>query len=907
MRMWPSSASKVALLSAVFSISALPLWAQELARPLITQPVDESKLTVLRGNTPPLARAEFDRGAVPADLPMNHMQLLLKRSPAQEAALEKLMAEQLDKSSPNYHKWLTPEQFGEQFGAADQDILTVTGWLQSHGFLIGNSLKGKTTIDFSGTAAQVEQTFHTPIHKYVINGQEHWANAKDPAIPSALTASVVGIVSLHNFFPRPESVARPAKHISRPLYTFPTNPQCSESTASSNNNPCSYGLGPADFGKIYNVPSSLTGTGETIAIVSDSDINSTDVDQFRQIFGLPAKNFQQIETDPSGDPGVLGPTDPNNQDEIEAILDVEWSGAIAPAAMIDLVVSPTTNTTSGIDTSAQYIVNNKLAPIMSVSYGLCELDLGTAGNTFHNNLWQQAASEGITVLVSTGDNGSAGCDIDEISAFSQVQPATQGLEVNGLASTPFNVAVGGTDFNDPTPSTYWSTSNNSATQLSALSYIPEMTWNDTCTNTVVIQAFQGDGIDTGTAASACNDPAVQDATDNGVALNLVAPNGGSGGMSNCTTNSTTSTTIGPPSSCSGGYAKPVWQTGPGVPNDSKRDLPDLSMFSGDGLISGSFYIDCEADLNSTSGSVPCSLSSEDFVAVGGTSAAAQVMAGIMALVDQKEGSAQGNVNPTLYALASQQSTSTCNSSSPPGASCVFNNVTVGTIAMPCEKGSPNCTVVGNDQVGVLTGYNAGTGYSLATGLGSLNVANLTNSWGPTFYLSSTSPAVTVSSAGSSGTLTMTVNAVNGFTGSVALACNGLPSGDTCSFSPSSPVSLTGTTTSVSVTVTIQTASAQLVPERRPVSQGPSLLASSAILTLLIGCVGLAIALATDRRWVRTAFAVAAFAAVITIAGCGGSGSGGGGGGNGGTGTSNVIVTGTSGSTASSMTFVLTVQ
>jgi subtilase family serine protease len=890
----------VALLSAIFSIPVLPLFAQEIARPLISQPLDESKLTVLRGNTHPLARAEFDRGAAPADLPMNHMQLLLRRSPEQEAALERLMAEQLDRLSPNYHKWLTPEQFGEQFGPSDQDILTITGWLQSHGFLIGNAPKGKTTIDFSGTAAQVQQAFHTPIHKYVINGQEHWANVKDPAIPSALTASVEGIVSLHNFFPRAQSVAGPARQINRPLYTFPTNPQCSESTSSSNTNPCLYGVGPADFDKIYNVPSSLTGAGETIAIVSDSDINSTDVDQFRQIFGLPAKNFQQIETDPSGDPGIQPPNRTNsNGDEVEAILDVEWAGAVAPAAMIDLVVSPTTNTTSGIDTSAQYIVNNKLAPIMGVSYGLCELDLGTAGNSFHNMLWQQAAAEGITVLVSAGDNGAAGCDIVEVNGAS-TQPATEGLEVSGLASTPYNLAVGGTDFNDPTPSTYWGTSNNSTTQLSALSYIPETTWNETCTNTIVVQFFNDANV-----AAACNDPVVQQ-FENSSGVFLVAPTGGSGGVSNCTTNSTTSTTLGPPSSCSGGYAKPTWQTGPGVPNDGKRDLPDLSMFSGDGLISGSFYIACEADLNGTSGSVPCNLSSQDFVAVGGTSAATQAMAGIVALIDQKEGSAQGNVNPVLYSLASQQSPSSCNSSSP-GASCVFNNVTVGTIAMPCGKGSPNCTVTGSNQVGVLSGYNAGTGYNLATGLGSLNVANLTNLWGPTFYLSSANPAVTISSPGASGTLTVMVNAVNGFTGSVALACSGLPSGDTCSFSPSSPVSLTNSTTSVSVTVTVQTVKAHTLPTQRPWGRRPLVIAVSSIIAALLAYICLVIALATQKRWVRTAFAVAAFSAVIAIAGCAGSGNSGGGGGGGGTGTSTATVMGTSGRVASSMTFALTVQ
>ena len=896
MRLRPGRASKAALLFVFFYTSAIPLGGQGVVQPLITQPVDDTKLMVLHGNTHPLARAEFDRGALATNLQLNHMQLILKRSPEQEAALEKLMSEQLDRSSPNYHKWVTPEQFGEQFGPSDQDILTITAWLQSHGFTIANSAKGKMTIDFSGTVGQVQQAFHTAIHKYVIDGEEHWANAKDPAIPIALARTVVGVASFHNFLPRPQSTVRPARQNSRPLYTFPAG--CSESTSSSNNNPCSYGLGPADFEKIYNVPSSLTGTGETIAIVSDSDIDPTDVDQFRQIFGLPPKNFQQIETDPANDPGISGP----NGNEVEAVLDVEWAGAIAPAAKIDLVVSPDTATTSGIDTSAQYIVDNQLAPIMSVSYGLCELDLGTAGNQFHNSLWQQAAAEGITVLVSTGDNGSAGCDIVEVNG-PPTQPAMQGLEVNGLASTAYNVAVGGTDFNDPTPSTYWSTTNNGTTQASALSYIPEMTWNDTCTSSIVIQFFND-----GNAATACNDPAVQQ-FDNSGGVFLVGPTGGSGGMSNCTTNSTTSTTTGPPSSCSGGYQKPTWQTGPGVPNDGKRDLPDLSMFAGDGLISGSFYIICEADLNSTtSNNAPCNLASEDFVAVGGTSVSAQAMAGITALIDQKEGSAQGNINPTLYALASQQAPSSCNSSSPLG-SCVFNNVTMGTIEMPCAKGSPNCTVTGNNPVGVLTGYNAGTGYNLATGLGSINVANLTNSWGPTFYLSSTNPAVTVTNPGGAGNLAVTVNAVNGFTGNIMLACSGLPSGDTCSFSPSASVSLSSTNTSTPVMVTIQTANAELIPEQHPWGQGPALLAVGSVSAALFASLGLAIMfLPSCNKRTKIWFATVAFLAAIAVGGCAGnSGGGGGGGGGGGMGTTNATLTGTSGSVASSMAFTLTVQ
>ena len=903
MRIGTKPISKLVLFSAVSLWAALPSWSQGNARPLITQPVEETKLTVLHGNTHPLARPQFDQGAAPAALSMNHMQLVLRRSPEQEAALDQLMADQQEKSSPNYHKWLTPTEFGERFGPSDQDILTVTAWLQSHGFTIGATPKGKMTIDFSGTASQVEQAFHTAIHRYVVHGEEHWANASDPSIPTALTPAIVGVASLHNFFPKPQSTVRAAKQMGRPLYTFPVG--CSQSTSSSNANPCNYGVSPADFDKIYNVPASLTGTGETIAIVSDSDIalsnnnptQASDVNAFRSIFGLPVINFQEIETDPDNDPGISGPSG----DEVEAVLDVEWSGAIAPSAKIDLVVSPNTATTSGIDTSASYIINTltPTPPILSVSYGLCELELGTAGNQLHNAMWQQAASEGITVLVSTGDNGSAGCDIDEVLALSQVQPAQFGLEVNGIASTPYDTAVGGTDFDDPNPATYWGTVNGGTGQ-SVLGYVPEMTWNDTCTNSVIIQLFQGDGFDTGTAASTCNDPQVENATyPNGAPVNLVAPNGASGGISSCTTSNQST-----PSSCSGGYPKPTWQVGPGVPSDGVRDVPDVSLFAADGVISGSFYIDCEEDFVEA----PCSLSTEEFVTVGGTSVSTQVMAGIVALLDQKMGAAQGNLNPTLYALGTQQTAANCNASTP-AASCVFNNVTVGTIEMPCATGSPNCTVTGSNSVGVLTGYNAGTAYNLATGLGSLNVSNLTQSWGPTFSVSSPNPTVTVASAGGSGSFSVTVTSVNGFTGNVSLACSGLPTGNSCTFSPGSSVAL-ASNASVSVMVMVQTAAAAWSPAERLWKQGPTAPGAGTMTLVLLLSLGLWVLCVSrsDQRWVKTALAVAALSAWMAFAGCGGgSGGGGGGGGGGGAFTANGIVTGTSGNVTSSVPFVLTVN
>ena len=397
------------------------------------------------------------------------------------------------------------------------------------------------------------------------------------------------------------------------------------------------------------------------------------------------------------DPGIQG-------DESEADIDVQWSGAVAPNATIDFVVSQSTETTAGIDLSAVYIIENNLAPVMSESYGYCELGLGTSGNQFYNALWQQAAAEGITVFISAGDNGAAGCD--DFNAAPPA-PAEFGLQVSGFASTPYNIAVGGTDFNDfSNPSTYWSTTNNSTTQASALSYIPETTWNDSCTNSI----FGTVGYSTN-AETNCNDSRL---------INFVSPEGGSGGVSKCTTPSGSTA-----ASCAGGYAKPSWQSGSGVPADGKRDLPDVSLFASNGFL-GSFYIICQSDQTG-----PCNLPNEQFLGFGGTSVSSPAFAGIMALVNQQTGSRQGNANYVFYKLAAQQPTA-------------FHDVTSGTIAMPCQTGSPNCTTnTSGHQYGILSGYSTGTKYDLATGLGSVDANNLVTKWTSVTLLPSTTTLTNV--------------------------------------------------------------------------------------------------------------------------------------------------------------------
>jgi pseudomonalisin len=358
------------------SLSAQP-------RDRITSFIDDEQRVTLRGNLHPLANTKYDIGAVASDYPMERMILTLLPDSSQAATLDEFVTALYNTESPSYHRWLTPAEYAEHFGVSDSDVGQIVDWLRSHGFESIDVSIGRRAIIFSGTAAQIREAFHTAIHAYNVGGEIHHANAQEPEIPLALAQVVGGIVSLHDF--RSSVMHRPARKIA-PQFTSGG----------------SHYLAPADFATIYDLgpayQQSINGSGQSVAIVARSNIHLSDVTQFRSSFGLPANNPQIILNGP--DPGIW-----NEDEETEADLDAEWSGAVAKNATVKFVVSKSTNTTDGIDLSAQYIVDNNLAPVMSTSFGLCEVWLGSAGNTFLNNLWQQAAVEGITVFVSSGDNG----------------------------------------------------------------------------------------------------------------------------------------------------------------------------------------------------------------------------------------------------------------------------------------------------------------------------------------------------------------------------------------------------------------------------------------------------------------------------------------------------------------------
>jgi len=830
------------IVSIFVSLAPQATWAQAVAsRVRIVNAIDENSLVTLKGNTHPLASARNDRGRVSPDLPMTGLVLVLRRSAEQQAAFDKFVAAQYDPKSPDFHRWLAPEEVGADFGPSPADIATVSNWLTGHGFSIDGVSPNRMTIRFGGVAAQVEGAFHTEIHNLEVKGEAHIGNMTDPKIPSALAQVVVGVKSLHNFFPRP--LHRLGSQVNRDPATGKWQRiavSAAESTTGSGaqpgrarpqfgiNVPASGGnsalqledVSPFDFATIYNVlplwnaGTPINGTGQTIAIAGTSDIclgqtdpaclyngsYNNDVANFRSTFGLPAYTAANQPTAVSGNNTALRVCTAQSgactiNDLIENSIDVEWAGAVAPGAKIILVASyPNSPSDDPLYDSESYIVDNKTASIMNSSYGLCELYAGTAGNVDYYNLWQTAYSEGIAVFVASGDGGSSECDDGQSLTVGNPYSAQYGLSVNGLASTPFNTAVGGTDFNwcsltstsECTPAPYWN-ATNAANGSSAAGYVPEVPWNDTCANPLTVpflenwatSSYANDVGGVTDPESGCNFVYNNYLTvdfNAGVTLEYIVDTiGGAGGASGCVTNdgidvsscssSTTSTGTleGSIPLVNDGWPKPGWQTGvSGIPSDGVRDLPDISFFAATGYLSGSSYLICVSAVDA--GNAPCTYSANSEPAngleVGGTSVASPAMAGVMALINQKAGATQGNPNAELYNLASQQNYGSCSAESvTTSGSCLFNDIDTGTNAMPCDYGadeggqpgtgilSPNCSVIhSGDGIGILPGYSAGKGYDQATGLGSLNVANVVNAW--PVATGTASATVTVSPASS---------------------------------------------------------------------------------------------------------------------------------------------------------------
>ena len=674
-------------LSGFFLLISLPAIAQ--SRPLIVTPIDNA-VRVKIPQSHLLLSGAVDLGALNENRTLDRMILVLSMAPEQQHNVATLLDSQQTKGSPNYHRWLTPEQYGQQFGPAREDISQITAWLQQQGFTTGKVAKSGMWIEFSGTVGLVNHVFQTQMRSYQDGGETHVANATDISVPLAIAPLVRG-VPLHDFFGKPALVR--ARSPGRPAIT---------------NSSGAHAITPGDFATIYDlVPlykANLNGSGQTIAIVGRSDVNLGDVAAFQKIFGLPSNAPNVIDN--GVPPGVVP-----DGDGAEASLDVEWSGAVAPGAKVSLVASVDTTTTDGVTLSATYIVDQNLGQIVNASFSNCEQNLGTAVNALWNDLWQQAAAQGMSVFVASGDSGAAGCAPTGFVSSG----GDYSLAVNGLAATPFNTAVGGTEFDETgdggIESTYWNATNG--TNLSsAIGYIPEMVWND----------------------------------DVSTGYDQVL--GGGGGISTV-------------------YSTPPWQTLnvtglqvlstyslPGQTGVSPRGVPDVSLSASPVndpylfCFTDPFYpteLDCQLDNGTFS---PTTFQN----AGGGTSFSSPTFAGLMAIINQKVQSdnTSGSVNPVadgrqglanyvLYPQAASETFSSCNSSDRTNPSvaapvgCVFNDITVG-----------------NNSVPDVTGYSATAGYDLTSGLGSVDANNLVTNWNSaaaSFHGSETTLATNPGSSG----------------------------------------------------------------------------------------------------------------------------------------------------------------
>ncbi len=719
-----------------FALCARPLEAQEQKR-LITEKVDESKLVTLGGNTTPAAaRAEFDRGAVPDDYRFEHMFLLLKRDPETEARVKQQIDAMHDPASPQFHRWLTPEQFGARYGAHPQDSEAVQEWLKSHGFTVNQAYKNGMLLDIGGTAKQIRDTFHTEMHNLVLpNGDKHIANMRDPQIPAALAPAMEGM-PLHDFFRRPRVTKMKPVSFDQQAgrwqsrFTLPYQGSVF------------YVVSPFDFATIYNLTplwtQGFTGRGITIATVEDTNLaHPSDWSTFRKTFGLEDfthGNFQQIY------PGCKNPG--QNGDEIEAALDVEWASAAAPDANVELFACPNTDVVSGLDVAIINLLETDPPDIISDSYGLCETVSGQAEVALENFEAEFATVEGVTLFIAEGDTGADECVPIEPNNFAY---SVLGINSGDNTATAYAVDVGGTDFmaqynqdaNGVPISNYWNATNNPETLASARSYIPEIPWNDGCTSQLIYSdPLIGPFTKSYGSSGFCNSSVGQQFFLNDIA--------GSGGPSTCFTG--TPSIPGVVSGTCKGNPKPSFQSGvPGIPNDGLRDQPDLSLFAGNGVW-GSFLVECLSDTNQ--GGTACTHSKDAIMlGGGGTSFAAPAMAGIQALINQQFGR-QGDANYAYYFLAGLQfrveGASRCNASQftgkLPAASCIFNDVTAGDMDIPCGQNANgqfyDCHGASSKDIGELSkdnhkndpAYPATVGYDLATGLGSVNATNLFYAW-----------------------------------------------------------------------------------------------------------------------------------------------------------------------------------
>jgi len=842
----------------------------------------------LKGNVHGLAKAEFDLGHADRSRMLEGVSLSFRPSAAQQKDLDQFIADLGNPASPHYHKYLTTAQFADRFGMSRSDIAKISGWLRSEGFTNIAADNSRNQISFDGTVAQVESVFALEMHNYLVNGEVHLANANNPSVPSALKDAVIGMGHLNDFAPKPHIKARP--HLT--------------SYVSGN-----HFLSPSDYATIYDITplytANITGSTQTIAIVGQSTVSATDLNNFRSAAGLPASTVTMT---------LVGATAARCAgDEGESDLDLEWSGGVAKSAKIVFLYAGVgtggscTNRSYNVWDALHYAVDNNIAPFISTSYGYCEAGLGQNQTNIYRGWAQTAITQGQTIVAASGDAGAADCEP------STSRSATTGLAVDVPASIPEVTGAGGNEFIGDSPNyttnnppggnpPYWAPAGSTSdTVSSALEYIPEEAWNDT------------------TASLAATPPGGFSASGGGASIY---------------------------------YTKPSWQTGTGVPADGHRDVPDISI---DASPDHDGYLVCSEDDGTGNVVVTCTSGFRDgsggnFDVVGGTSAAAPTFSASLALVNEYLGTAGlAPINQTLYQLPG-------NNPEP------FHDITSGNNIVPCTSGS-GCSNgslgfsagVGYDQVtglgsidvynfaqimartattvtvspssssvnlganvtltatvtpsgatGTVNFYDNGSTTSLGSGNVSGGTATLSTSSlsigsnsitaqyggdtsyrlsnsatpasvsvGSSFTLNSTSTGGTLSVAQgqTAGPVNITVTSTQGFVESsgsttqtvlpVSYSCSGLPSEAVCIFSPLSPTQATG----ISLTITTTAPTSRL---ERPFERKSGIMYA----LLMPGVLGI-VCMAGARRRITTSLRVLGLIVVLGfstmwMASCGGT-------------------------------------
>jgi hypothetical protein len=738
---------------AAFLTGAAPAGrAQELlargAAPVrLTSPIDERNLVPLEGNVRRDLTADRDLGPVEDSMPL-HLYMVLQRTPEQQADLDYLLARQQERTAPEYHKWLTPAQFGARFGAHPQDIAALSQWLESHGMQVRGAMNNASILDFEATAGQIREAFHTELHSFDVAGGRYAANVADPRIPAALAPLVAAIHGMVKI-PAPRNRA-PVSQLAfdkdtntwRRVHAAPAGQAgADEDRPDWDPGPNYTGrpVSPQDLYTIYNIDKTFTGGNlaqtATVAVVEQSDmaygtVSSTthaatggDLATFRKLFGVPGTLNMHVYHGygkaTCTDPGVV------TTDEALATIDAEWANATAPSA--NLVFMSCDDTTDvGALSSLLAVVDNNLADVVSLSYNISELSATASVYTFLDTVEAEAAAQGQSILVAAGNGGS-----DEEDAGTTTV-ATNGINVSAYSS-PLVTVVGATDFQDffddevfggsHSLSNYWSTTN-SQYYSDALSYVPESAWNDSCASSLnsLYEPYESEG----QLFAPTRWCALHGTADNGTV------SGGGGGVSTH-------------------YAVPAWQAGISGYAGSYRASPDIASFGSDGRIYGRELLVCDSAV-----AVAVCTSTATFGAGGGTNWVAPYLAGVAGLLVTHTGGRQGLLNPTLYALAKAQyasSPTSCYANGQaqndeqtaglPAASCIFNDVTTGGNDVPCSAGAKDCVLfevgepygllsVNNTAPVIPNAYASAPGYDQATGIGSLNVTNLIANWDTAF-------------------------------------------------------------------------------------------------------------------------------------------------------------------------------